>query len=209
MSVTPDDLVAAARVCVETLAPAAELDWSVPAGDLEPTCRDTVDHIVSTQTFYATQLANEVPIRLPKLRKHDPDASLEEMLDLVPASAAILAAVARAARPEARSFHAAGMADAEGFLAMGCDEIVVHTGDIAVGLGLAYAPPADLCAAVVARLCPWAPTDTDPWPTLWWANGRAPLGDRARLDPDWYWHCAPLEEWDGRTTRRIKPSVWT
>jgi hypothetical protein len=209
MSVTPDDLLAAARVCVDALAPAVDLDWSVPAGDLEPTCRDTVDHIVSTQTFYATQLANQAPIRIPKLRKHDPDASLQDMLALVPAAAAILAAVARSAPPGARAFHPAGMADAEGFLAMGCDEILVHTGDIAGALGVGYEPPAALCAAVVARLFPWAPTDTEPWPMLWWANGRAPLGDRARLEPDWYWHCAPLAEWDGSTTRRIKPAVWS
>jgi hypothetical protein len=74
----------------------------------------------------------------------------------------VLAAVARASKPGVRAFHPAGMADAEGFLAMGCDEILVHTGDIAEGLGIAVAPPADLCQRVVARLFPWAPTDVDP-----------------------------------------------
>jgi len=209
MTVTPDDLLAAADLCRETLAPATDADWTVEAGDIGQTCRETIDHVVSCQTFYASHLASRAPGRLPRLRRHEPDASLEDVLALVPAGAAVLAAVARGSAPDVRAFHPAGMADPEGFLAMGCDEIIVHTGDIATGLGVAFAPPDDLCAKVVARLFPWAPSDADPWPTLLWANGRAPLGDRDRLDPDWYWHCAPLAEWDGETNRRIKPAVWT
>jgi len=209
MTVTPDHLLRAASLCRETLAPAADADWTVEAGDIDQTCRETIDHVVSCQTFYASHLAARTRARLPRLRQHDPDAPLEHVLDLVPAGAAVLAAVARGSAPDARAFHPAGMADPEGFLAMGCDEIVVHTGDIATGLGVAFAPPDDLCAKVVARLFPWAPTDTDPWPTLLWANGRAPLGERARLDSDWYWHCAPLAEWDGQVNRRIKRAAWS
>jgi len=209
MTVTPDDLIAAADLCRETLAPAVDADWTAPAADIGQTCRKTIDHVVSCQTFYASHLASRAPGPLPRLRKHDPDAPVEQVLDLVPAGAAVLAAVARGSGPDVRAFHPAGMADPEGFLAMGCDEIIVHTGDIAAGLGVAFAPPDDLCARIVTRLFPWAPSDADPWPTLRWANGRAPLGDRARLDPDWYWQCAPLAEWDGQVNRRINPAAWS
>ena len=209
MSVTPDDLRAASAYCAAALTVPDEHDWDAPAGDLDRTCRDTLDHIVSTMTFYASQLANEGPSRLPPLRKHDLTASVADTLELVVSGAAVLAAVARASAPDARAFHPGGLADAEGFLAMGCDEILVHTGDIGEGLGITVDPPADLCALVVARLFPWAPTDTEPWPTLLWANGRAPLGDRDRLDADWYWQCAPLSEWDGTAARRTKPPAWS
>ena len=209
MTVTPAYLLFAAALCRATLVSATDADWGAPASELDTTCRDTLDHIVSAQTFYATQLANAAPTHLPRLRRHNPGAPLADMLELVPAAAAVLAAAARAGGPEVRAFHPAGMADAEGFLAMGCDEILVHTGDVAGGLGVTFAPPADLCARVVARLFPWAPSDTDPWPTLLWANGRAPLGDRERLDPDWSWQCAPLAEWDGEVKRRTKPPSWT
>jgi hypothetical protein len=209
VTVTPDDLTFAADLCRDTLAPAVDADWNVPAADIGQTCRETIDHVVSCQTFYASHLATRTPSPLPRLRKHDVDAPLEHVLDLVPVGAAVLAAVARASASDVRAFHPAGMADPEGFLAMGCDEIIVHTGDIAAGLGVAFAPPDDLCARVVARLFPWAPSDTAPWPTLLWANGRAALGERERLDPDWSWHCAPLAEWDGETNRRIKPAVWS
>jgi hypothetical protein len=209
MTVTPDDLIAAADLCRETFVPAVDMDWSVPAADIDQTCRETIDHVVSTQVFYASHLAGRATARLPRLRKHDPDAPVADVLDLVPRAAAVLAMVVRGSAPDVRAFHPAGMADPEGFLAMGCDEIIVHTRDITAGLDLAFAPPDDLCARLVARLFPWAPADTDPWPTLLWANGRAPLGDLERLEPDWNWHCAPLAEWDGEVSRRIKPAAWS
>jgi hypothetical protein len=90
-----------------------------------------------------------------------------------------------------------GLVDASGFAALACDELLVHTGDIAAGLGAGFDPPREACARVLGRLFPWAPPDQDPWATLRWANGRAPLGQRPRLSPDWVAHPAPLHQWDG------------
>ncbi|WP_214368189.1 hypothetical protein [Pseudonocardia sp. H11422] len=59
-------------------------------------------------------------------------------------------------------------------------------------------PDVRLAGRTLRRLFPWAPTDGRSWPTLRWANGRAPLRERPRLS-ERFWHCAPLEEWDGRT----------
>jgi hypothetical protein len=101
------------------------------------------------------------------------------------------------------------MADASGFLGMGCVEIVIHTDDIARGFGLPFHPPDDLTDRIVRRLFPWAPTDREVWASLRWACGRAALPDRARLAPDWYWHCAPLAEWDGTIKKRSAPPGWT
>jgi hypothetical protein len=36
-----------------------------------------------------------------------------------------------------------------------------------------------------------------PWSALLWANGRTDLPGQRRQVP-WRWHCAPLDEWDGR-----------
>ena len=90
-----------------------------------------------------------------------------------------------------------GMADASGFAAMACDEMLIHSHDAARGLGFAFSPAPDLAEAVLRRLFPWVTDDDDPWAALQWANGRIALGDRPRLR-DWVWHCAPLEEWDGK-----------
>ena len=206
---TPEDVIAAAGLCREALSPALAADWSAPAGDLTWSCRRTLDHVPDALALYAGHLAARATRRLPSVRNGDPARSPEELLTVVGVSAAILADVARAALPDARGYHGAGMADAEGFVAMGCEEIMIHTDDIAHGLGLTFQPPDELAGRVLRRLFPWAPTDGEPWATLRWASGRIALPDRERLGPDWYWHCAPLSEWDGTIRTRSSPPAWT
>lgn len=208
MTVTPDDVVEAAARCRAALVGAVDGDWSGSAGDLEWSCARTVEHMGNATLRYATHLASRATEPLPRLRRHDPDLGHGELLVLVQAGAATLAETARAAPASARAYHPAGMADAEGFLAMGCDEILVHTYDVARGLDLEVEPASDLAARVVARLFPWAPTDGDPWETLLWANGRAALPGHKRLDADWHWQCAPLAEWDGMSKKRKAPGRW-
>jgi len=211
-TLTPDDLIAVAADARAALEPALSADWSAPAGDLTWSRRRTLDHMVDTTLHYAAHVATRATGRLPFVRDGDPARSVPELLSGLTTSAAILAEVCRAAPPDARGFHPAGMADASGFLAMGCQEILVHTHDITLGLGLPFTPvdPA-LTRRVVARIFPWAPPDGDPWDALRWAAGRVALRDRPRLGPDWWWHCAPLSEWDGTVVRRTAatPPGWT
>ena len=200
----PDDLLLAAGLAVECFADAGDADWEAPAGALPWTCRETVDHVVDTLFWYAVQLATGAPRALPSPRRGDPNGKVPFLLTTLRSAAAVLAEVVRAADPSVRAFHAVGMADPEGFTAMGCDEIMVHADDVARGLGVSFEPPDDLCTAVLERLFPWAPIDGDPVAELLWANGRVALADRPRLDSDWSWHCAPLDEWDG-TIPRYRP----
>jgi uncharacterized protein (TIGR03083 family) len=206
---TVDDLLRAAALCRETLAPALDEDWTARAGDLNWTCQRTLDHIVDTLFFYAVMLATRATVRPAMPRNGDPARSPRELLEVVEAAAAVLADVVRAAPPEARGFHPAGLTDPEGFVALGCEEVLIHTDDIAAGLGRRFEPPAELAERVLRRLFPWAPEGDDPWLTLRWACGRVALPDRERLDPNWYWHSAPLSEWDGTVKRRTAPPAWS
>lgn len=207
----PHDLLAAAAVCRNALLPALGDDWSQPAGDLTWDCRRTLDHVVDALLFYTGQLATRATRRLPRLRDGDPERPVEDLLEIVGMAAAVLAEVVRVAPASTRAFHPAGLADGSGFVAMGCAEILIHTDDIAQGLELPFRPPDELTAAVLARIFPWAPPEADsgevdPWAAFRWACGRAPLPGRDRLGPDWWWHCAPLSEWDGtRTVRTVPP----
>lgn len=217
----PADLLEAATVSHETLKGALDADWNRPAGLLDWTCRRTLDHIPDTMLLYAAHLATRTARPLPFLRNGDPDAPLKHLLRSAQSSAAILAEVASAAETEGvatgavvRAYHPAGMADPGGFVAMGCDEVLVHTYDIATGLELPFVPPAELCRRVVARLFPWAPLEVpdesvEPWSVLLWANGRGALPQHPMLAPDWYWHSAPLDEWDGAAKTRSAPPAWS
>ena len=206
MAVAPEDLHACASTVVTALAPVAAADWSVPAGDLEWDCRRTLDHVPDALLLYAAHLAARASSGLPAVRDGDVAATPRRLLRVLDTAAAILAEVVATAPPDARAFHPAGMADPEGFCAMGCDEILVHGWDLGRGLGVEVRPSEELAGRIVARLFPWVPAGG--WETLLWANGRVVLGGSDRLGPDWYWHCAPLAEWDGTPNRRQAPPRW-
>lgn len=181
------------------MAPLADRDWSARAGDLDWSCRETLAHLCGLA--YAPVLATQAQDFRPLALAVVPDAGVEDLLSTMRAMAAILAEVARAAPPSARAFHPAGPADATGFVAMAIDELLVHTHDIAVGLGETFEPDDAMVVAVLDRLFPWWPRDAPPVPALLWANGRIALPAHDRLGEEWLWHSAPLEEWDGTIPR--------
>ncbi|MGH2630396.1 MAG: maleylpyruvate isomerase N-terminal domain-containing protein [Actinomycetota bacterium] len=196
-AVLPEDVRVAASVCRRVLEPVADADWDRRAGELEWSCRTTLAHVLSALLYYAINLTT----RSTELRysgQTDPSLPIPELLDALEGRAAVLAEVCAAPPPGARGAHDWGLPDAPGFAALACDEMLLHTNDIADGLGADFDPPRDVCARVLTRLFPWAPLDGDGWEVLRWANGRVPLGRRPRLAPSWVSHPSPLDEWDGR-----------
>jgi hypothetical protein len=200
-----DDLLIAARAAREALDPLADADWSTRAGDLEWDAWTTLDHITRALMSYTAHLVTRATRRLPTAHRHESELTPADLLQVVEWRATLLAHIIATVPPDTRAWHIAGMADPSGFRAMGCDEVLGHTYDIARGFDRPFQPPADLCRRVLERLFPWAPTDGDPWQALLWANGRAALPDRPRL-ATWGWHCAPLAEWDGLQRTSIRPS---
>lgn len=188
----------AGALCRATLAraPRDGATWETPARDLEWSCRETLAHILAALSYYAVNLASRSTVNRAS-GGADPRVPIESLLDGLEGRATVLAHVVDSSPPDARGSHPDGMADPAGFAAMGCDEMLVHTFDVAGALGIDFAPGAELCVAVMARLFPWAPEGEEPWPALLWCNGRAPLGDRARQDRGWSWWPRPLAEWDG------------
>ena len=194
----PDDVAAAAEASHALLAPLADRDWSVAAGDLEWDCRTTLEHVAGVQLFYAAHAANPRLARLPAARTANPAQSIAELVEVHRALARVLAEALRSMPEDARGWHPAGMADRYGFAAMACTEILVHTNDIAQGLGVEFTPPVEVAARTLARLFPWVQDEGDPWGTLLYAAGRRALGGNERRAPNWSWQCAPLSEWDGQ-----------
>jgi hypothetical protein len=200
--VKPDDVKLAASQMVTTLSPVADQDWSRLAAGLEWTCRYTLDHTVNALAGYAMHLATRSPARRPRFREINDVHTIEELLIGIESAAAILAEVCRAAPDDARGFHGAGIADWSGFVGMGCTEMLVHTDDIARAFEIEFKADSELSRRVLDRIFPWAPKEGDPWEILRWATGRASLPEHGRLADDWYWHCKPLDDWDGTVTTR-------
>ena len=182
-----DHLSQAVDVVVDLLRPAVDRDWTVPAGRLEWTCRQTAAHVAHDLAKYAAQLAGRAENSYLRFRLVVPeDAPQAELLRVLHACGRLLSEVVSAAPPSARAWHY-GPADAAGFAAMGVGELLVHAYDIAQGLGIDWRPPADLCELVVERLLD--PSDLDPTSHLLWATGRVDVpGEECAAG--WVWQAA-------------------
>jgi Mycothiol maleylpyruvate isomerase N-terminal domain len=191
------DVRQAAGECTSFLAASVDADWAVGVPDLEMTVAEVVAHAAEVCLWYAVDLAAAEKDVAPVEQRVKPDAAPDGLVATLATHAAVVAAVVDASPPTARGFHPLGAADPSGFAAMACDEVLVHTDDAGRGLDRTFSPPVALAEAVLRRLFPWVAVDGDPWLLLRWANGRTALPDRPRLTR-WRWHCAPLDDWDGR-----------
>lgn len=206
LPVTADDVTSAVGLAVAALNESPAQDWHIPAGTLTWDCWETVEHLSDDLFAYAAQLGpksppldSEVPFHWTPRREGgpansifaDPAAGTAGLLQTLETCGALLAAMVRTTAADVRAYHSYGVSDAEGFAAMGIVETLVHTHDLAEGLGIGWTPPADLCDRVLARLFPDAPDDKDRWTVLLWSTGRTELPGRARVT-SWKWHGAPL-----------------
>ncbi len=177
-------------------------DWQAPAGGLDWSCWETVEHVADDLFAYAGQLAAEQPPTdryvpwgykrtrdgAPALTVYvDPEHGTEGLLQALDAAGGLLAATVRVSPEERRGFHPYGISDACGFAAMGIVEVLVHLHDVAQTLRFPWSPEPDVCARVLARLFPDVPAGDDPWAALLWATGRAELPGHPRRT-DWRWY---------------------
>lgn len=221
----PSDLRAASDFTVSALRSVTDRDWSVPAGSLDWDCAFTVAHVVGALTKYTVYLAAGATRWSPIVTSPHPDATPDALLDGLEIGAAALAFVASHVDDETLGYHAWGMSDRSASLARGAEEVLVHGWDVAQGLGADFEPPAEVCAAVVARRYPWAATGgmeagvvegatkragpvnagaAGPWATLLVAAGRTD-------EPAWVPVECPLSEWDGERPAGGQPAAvaWT
>ncbi|MFD4530059.1 GNAT family N-acetyltransferase [Streptomyces sp. NPDC058470] len=164
-------------------------DWEgVNAGRLDWSCRRTAEHICLDLIMYASRLAVRAPGFIPFELVMAHGADNAGVVDVIETTGALLTAAIRTAPREVRAFHPSPFhsANREGFAAMGVAEVLLHTHDIAEGLGIPYAPPAELCEDVLTRIFPHVRPGPDHWRTLLWATGRGDLPGRAPVT-EWTW----------------------
>ncbi|MFF2654498.1 GNAT family N-acetyltransferase [Streptomyces sp. NPDC058045] len=184
-----DQVEEAMAGAVSALRPAVGRDWRVRASGLEWDCLHTAAHLAGGLARYAGQLAARRTDRyVPFEVSFREDSGPADVLDVLDTMGRLFALTLRATPRGTRAAHPypAGGSDPAGFAAMGVTEIVLHTHDLATGLGVPYEPPAALCEAALTHLFPEARPGHPPWPTLLWATGRGELPDRPRTG-HWRW----------------------
>ncbi|WP_282697081.1 maleylpyruvate isomerase N-terminal domain-containing protein [Streptomyces sp. CC208A] len=184
----PELVTAAAAETTAVLEKGADQSWQLKAGDLDWTCRATLDHIALGVVGYAGLLIAQPTDRYITLfASIDPSAPIRNALEGLRISGSILASAVREASPDVRAWHPYGHSDGPGFAAMGVLELTVHTRDIAQGLGFDWAPSDEMAAPVVERLFPDAPTGFGASDTLLWCTGRTELPGLPRRR-NWKWN---------------------
>jgi hypothetical protein len=120
-----------------------------------------------------------------------PEPVPAEVVESIEAAFRLLAFTVRGTGPDVRAYHPRGYADAEGFAALACMEVLVHCHDILTGLGVAFEPSRDVCGRVLARAFPAAVETDDPWTGLLEATGRLALRGEKPVT-EWRQQSAPL-----------------
>ncbi|MGW6902875.1 GNAT family N-acetyltransferase [Streptomyces sp. NPDC054940] len=195
--------------CVALLRTVVERDWTaVRAGRVEWDCHATAFHIAEDLIAYAANLAGlaqdaYVPFEIT-LEEGTDNAGL---LHVIETTGALLTAAVRTAPRDARGFHPYPFrsANREGFAAMGVAEVLLHTHDIAEGLGVAYEPAAELPEFVLTTLFPHVRPGPDHWRTLLWATGRGDLPGRAPVT-EWRWRNNLVIPTDRLTLQGVTPA---
>lgn len=206
-----DQIEEAVASCAALLRAAAGRDWDgVRAGRLEWSCRRTAEHIASDLIAYAGQLAGRAGTAyVPFGITVDEGTGDAGVVDVIETTGALLAAAVRTTPREVRAFHPYPFrsANREGFAAMGVAEVLLHTHDIAEGLGLPYEPPAELCARVLTTIFPHVRPEPDaPWNTLLWATGRGDLPGREPLT-EWRWNNNLVIDTERLTLEGVTPAA--
>ncbi|CQR59833.1 maleylpyruvate isomerase N-terminal domain-containing protein [Streptomyces leeuwenhoekii] len=192
--------------CVKTLSATPSSDWSAPAGGLEWSCWETLEHLADDLLTYALRFGlarpmdvPRVPLRISSERPDGPAnvifgdraAGPGGLLTVVEACGGLLATAVDSAVPTTLAPHVFGASDPEGFAAMGVVETLVHTYDIAQGLRSDGVPPEDLSRRALGRLFPDVTVTDSASSTLLWATGRIETPGRPRRT-DWRWYGEPL-----------------
>ena len=151
-------------------------DWSRKAANVEWTCRYTVEHIISDLVHYAGQLIGQAQDDYFRFSFDTARAETnDQLIDVVELGGRMLALAIATAPSESRAWHPQGMFDPAGWDAMGSAEALVHTYDLALGLGLAWLPPDHIAAPIVRRAFPESPTGPPASSVLLWSTGRLDL----------------------------------
>jgi RimJ/RimL family protein N-acetyltransferase len=206
-----DQVEEAVASCATLLRAAAGHDWDgVRAGRLEWSCRRTAEHIADDLITYAGRLAARATTAyVPFEIKPDEGTGNAGVVDVIEAAGRLLSATVRTTPREVRAFHPYPFrsANREGSAAMGVTEVLLHTHDIAEGLGLPYEPPAGLCSWVLTRIFPHVRPEPDaPWSTLLWATGRGDLPGREPL-AEWRWNNNLVIDAERLTLQGVTPAA--
>lgn len=182
--------------------------WSEQPAGSSWTVRRTVDHLADAMWLYAACIGRRATSRVSPPRNGDAHAETRQLIDACVSGALVVMRLLAQVEDDERIFHPSGLADRSGWIGMACTELLVHTLDATGDQSPLPDRLVDLANRVTDRVLPWTPAAGSGVARLMWATGRRPLDGLPPQPADWWWHSAPLTEWDGDAHRRSAPPQW-
>jgi hypothetical protein len=168
------------NIVVVALEDAVHLDWSQPAGTLEWTSWQTVDHLIDCLFSYAFQLAAGAQsgfLRFGELHAQH-DAGPADLVTGLRAVGTMFVSVVRQLPPDATASDGLVVMGVSDWCARAGYELALHSHDVASGLGVQLEVPEALCESITSSPTLWmydrdrASTAADPWTALLVGSGR-------------------------------------
>jgi hypothetical protein len=179
-SMTDDEVTALVGLSLEALADVRDADWSSKAGALEWNCWQTADHLIDCIFSYALQIgarAQSGYIPLEELHAK-PEAIPGDLIAGLRGVTALFLGVVRDAPGDLTASDGVLLLALTDWCARASFELAIHTHDVISGLAGVFAPPPQICGAILESDSLWmldreqANAESDPWLALLRGSGR-------------------------------------
>lgn len=169
---SPDDLITVTDYVADAWLRGADRDWSANAGTLEWSCQKTADHAFDATLAVGFFLASRRQDRYPdwgELFSVGADATPEQYAEAIAVAGRLVAGVSAHTPPDVQAIlmrNPAVVAPPSDFPPRAALEAILHGHDVAQGLGVSFAPPADVCARLRDHTKDWRHWQGGVWPPL-------------------------------------------
>lgn len=171
---TRDDLDHLASLVADAWRSGLDRDWSVPAGTLEWSCTRTADHMIdavmAVAWFLASRRQDSYPDWGGSSMTLGPDARPADLVEAHESVSRLLSGVVLATPPDVRAIiwrrPRPETRPASDFPARAGVEMLLHAHDVCTGLGIPFAPPADLCDRLRHHTRTWPHWSSPGWHPL-------------------------------------------
>jgi uncharacterized protein (TIGR03083 family) len=155
--VTDGELVETLDASFSALEQVADQDWSEPAGSLEWTCWQTIDHTIDCVHSFALQIGAEADSGfLPFAPMHaEATASPVDLLKGLRGVSALFVAVARDSPQDRTATDGIMTLSLADWRSRTAYEVVLHTYDILIGLGGSFSLSDELAASIIESEALW------------------------------------------------------
>jgi hypothetical protein len=177
---TDSELADAVDQALEALSEVVGHDWTLPAGSLDWSCWQTIDHTIDCVLSFSLQIGQPTDSGFhPFAPIHaEPTATPSDLVQGLRSVSSLFRAITRDSPPDLTASDGIVSLTIADWRARTAYEVVLHTYDLRVGLGQDFSVPDTLSTSIMASTALWmfdrslTQRASDPWHALIAGSGR-------------------------------------